>query len=189
MQSLLMFWHMCAPAGTHLRDKSTSKLCIYLLTFDAVCQAQVSAMQPASKYHHVTRRRRPDKPWQAMVRREYLGTFATEEKAAQAAADKLSQPKKTLLRSHQAKPPKRSHRFVYWHRTESKWQVKIGTQHYGNFAKYDKALAMATKKSGLTIKDLQLHPDCVRKSVQGQGAGPPWHSIPLLFWGGRPPLA
>ena len=123
---------------------------------------------PASKYHHVTRRWRPDKPWQAMVCREYLGTFATEEEAAQAAADKLSQPKKTLLRSHQAKPPKRSHRFVYWHRTESKWQVKIGTQHYGNFAEHDEALAMATKKTGLTIEDLQLHPDCVRKSVQGQ---------------------
>ena len=139
---------------------------------------------PASKYHHVTRRRRPDKPWQAMVRREYLGTFATEEKAAQAAADKLSQPKKTLLRSRSssgtpkttakpAKPPKRSHRFVYWHRTESKWQVKIGTQHYGNFAEHDEALAMATKKTGLTIEDLQLHPDCVRKSVQGQGGRAP----------------
>ena len=133
---------------------------------------------PASKYHHVTRRLRPDKPWQAMVCREYLGTFATEEEAAQAAADKLRQPKKTLLRSHQAKktllrshqakPPKRSHRFVYWHRSESKWQVKIGTQHYGNFAEHDEALAMATKKTGLTIEDLQLHPDRVRKSVQGQ---------------------
>ena len=30
---------------------------------------------------------------------EYLGTFATDEEAAQAAADKLGQPKKTLLRS------------------------------------------------------------------------------------------
>ena len=133
-------------------------------------------MPPASKYRHVTRRRfatEQAKPWQAMVCHEYLGTFANEEEAAQAAADKLGQPKKTLLRSHQAKPskrshPKRSHRFVYWHRAESKWQVKIGTQHYGNFAEHDEALAMATKKTGLTIEDLQLHPDCVRKSVQGQ---------------------
>ena len=65
------------------------------------CRAQVSAMQPASKYRHVTRRRfatEQAKPWQAMVCREYLGTFATEEEAAQAAADKLGQPKKTLIK-------------------------------------------------------------------------------------------
>ena len=108
------------------------------------------------------------KPWQAMVCREYLGTFDTEEEAAQAAADKLGQPKKTLLRSHQAKPPKRSHRFVYWHRAESKGQVKLGTRHYGNFAEHDEALAMATKQTGLTVEDLQLCPDHVRRSMQGQ---------------------
>ena len=143
---------------------------------------------PASKYRHVTRRLekpwRRDKQWQAVVCGEYLGTFATAKEAAQAAADKLGQPKKTLLRSRSssgtpkttaqpAKPPKRSHRFVYWHRAESKWQVKIGTQRYGNFAEHDEAVAMATNKTGLTIEDLQLHPDCVRKSVQGQGGRPP----------------
>ena len=53
---------------------------------------------PASKYLHVTKRRRQGKPWQAMVCGEYMGTFATEEEAAQAAADKLGQPKKTLLK-------------------------------------------------------------------------------------------
>ena len=89
---------------------------------------------PASKYLHVARRRQ-GKAWQAMVCGKYLGTFATMEEAAQKAADELGQPKKTLLRSRPssgtpktiakpAKPPKRSHRFVYWHRTESKWQVK-----------------------------------------------------------------
>ena len=60
--------------------------------------AQVIVM-PASKYLHVTMRPRQGKPWQAMVCGEYLGTFATAEEAAQAAADKLGQPKKTLLRS------------------------------------------------------------------------------------------
>ena len=137
---------------------------------------------PASKYRHVTRRHfcSRDK-WQAMVRGEYLGTFATQEKAAQAAADKLGQPKKTLLRSRPAKPPKktllrsrpakppqRSHRFVYWHRTQSKWQVQIGTRSYGNFAEHDEALAMATKQTGLTIEELQLSHDYVWRSVQGQ---------------------
>ena len=91
---------------------------------------------PASKYLHVTRRWRQGKPWQAVVCGEYLGTFATAEEAAQAAADKLGQPKKAFLLSQissgtpkttakPAKPPQRSHRFVYWHRTESKWRVKI----------------------------------------------------------------
>ena len=134
---------------------------------------------PASKYLHVTRRWHQGKPWQAVVCGEYVGTFATAEEAAQAAADKLGQPKKTLLRSRissgtpktiakPAKPPKRSHRFVYWHRAESKWQVKISTRHYGNFAEHDEALAMATKQTGLTVEDLQLCPDHVRRSVQGQ---------------------
>ena len=59
--------------------------------------AQVIIM-PASKYLHVTMRHRQGKPWQAMVCGKYLGTFATEEEAAQAAADKLRQPKKTLLK-------------------------------------------------------------------------------------------
>ena len=56
---------------------------------------------PASKYLHVTMRPRQGNPWQAMVCGEYLGTFATEEEAAQAAADKLRQPKKTLLKNLQ----------------------------------------------------------------------------------------
>ena len=91
---------------------------------------------PTTKYLHVTWRSRQGKPWQAMVCGEYLGTFATEDEAAQAASDKLGRPKRTLLRSRSisgipkatatpVKPAKRSHRYVYWHRTESKWQVKI----------------------------------------------------------------
>ena len=53
---------------------------------------------PASEYLHVTRRSCQGKPWQAVVCGEYLGTFATEGEAAQAAADKLGQPQKTLLK-------------------------------------------------------------------------------------------
>ena len=56
---------------------------------------------PVSKYRHVTLRSGPTKrtkPWQAVIGRDYLGCFATEEEAAQAAADKLGQPKKTLLK-------------------------------------------------------------------------------------------
>ena len=87
--------------------------------------------QRPSEYRHVTLRPRRQKPWRAMVDEKYLGSFATAEEAAQAAADKLGQPKEALLRhpkksskpSKPAKTPKRSHRFVYWHRGESKWQV------------------------------------------------------------------
>ena len=115
-----------------------------------------------------------------MVCGEYLGTFATEEEAAQAAADKLGRPKRTLLHSRSssgtpktigkpAKPPKRPHRLVYWHRTESKWQVKIGTRHDGNFAEHDEALAVATNQTGLTIEDVQLRPDHVRRSLRLPG--------------------
>ena len=114
--------------------------------------------------------------WQAVVCGEYLGNFPTEEEAAQAAADKLGQPKKSLLRppkkssmpSKPAKTPTRSHRFVYWHSSESKWQVKIGAKNHGNFTEHDEALAMATKQTGLTIQDLQLRPGDVRRSLQGQ---------------------
>ena len=132
--------------------------------------AQVILM-PASKYRHVTMRPRQGKPWQAMVCGEYLGTFATDEEAAQAAADKLGQPKKTLNLNYAkptAKPPKRSHRFVYWHSTQHKWFVKISDQFHGNFAEQHEALAMATRLTGLTIEDLQLCPDHVRRSLQGQ---------------------
>ena len=132
----------------------------------------------ASKYRCVTRRSRQAKPWQAMVGGEYLGCYATEAEAAKAAADKLGQPKKTLLlgqpKATQAKKtllrsqPKRSHRFVYWHNTQSKWQVKIGKRHHGLFTEHDEALTMASKQTGLTIEDLQLCPDRVRRSVQGQ---------------------
>ena len=46
MQSLRMFWPMCTPAGTHLRDESTSKLCIYLLTFSSrYCNASSCGAQ------------------------------------------------------------------------------------------------------------------------------------------------
>ena len=132
---------------------------------------------PASKYLHVTWRSRLGKPWQAMVCGEYLGTFATEEEASQAEDDKLGRPKRTLLRSRSssatpktiaklAKPAKRSHRYVYWHRAESKWQVKIGTNNYGKFAEHDEALAVATHQTGLTIEDLQLRPDHVRMSLR-----------------------
>ena len=46
--------------------------------------------------------------------------------------------------------------------------MKIGTVRYGNFAEHDEALAMATKLTGLTIEDLRLCPDHVRRSLQGQ---------------------
>ena len=53
--------------------------------------------------------RRQGKPWQAIVHGEYLGKFATEEEAAQAAADKLGQPKKTLLRSRSSSGTPKNH--------------------------------------------------------------------------------
>ena len=142
-----------------------------------------------SRYKHVTLRKGElarAKPWQAMVRKEYLGCFADEEKAAKAVAKKLRRPKTSLLLRDQgtsgigrpktisllprdpSKEPKRSHRFVYWHAKGLKWQVKIGATFYGLFDKHDDALARATEETGLKKEDLLLRPDHVRRSLQGQ---------------------
>ena len=131
-----------------------------------------------SKYKHVTWRGRAlsrSLPWQAQVDGEYLGSFANEELAAQAVAKKLRQPKASLLRPAPKRKhkyvdaaPKRTHKYVYWHMARQKWQVKIGTAHHGMFANHEDALRRAiaiTKQDG---DSLQLHPDVVRRSLQGQ---------------------
>ena len=46
--------------------------------------------------------------------------------------------------------PKRTHRYVYWHRRDQLWQVKIGDKVFGSFADHADALAMAVKKAGLS---------------------------------------
>lgn len=124
---------------------------------------------PGSKYNHVTKRKRIKKPWQALAGGEYLGSFAKEEQAAAAVAKKLGQPKASLLRTPApAKAPKRSHRYVYWHSANQAWQVKIGGVFLGLFEQHEDALLMATKETGHTRDELQLCPNVVRRSLQGQ---------------------
>ena len=131
-----------------------------------------------SKYKHVTWRCRT-LPWQAQVNEKYLGSFADEELAAQAVAKKLRQPKASLLRATApAAPrrtheyvyaaPKRTHKYVYWHTARQKWQVKIGATHHDNFDNHEDALQKAIATTKRDRDSLQLHPDVVRKSLQGQ---------------------
>ena len=127
-------------------------------------------LMPASRYKHVYKRDRADKPWWAIVHGEYLGSFAEEEQAARAVAKKLKQPKKSLLRAPDAKStaPKRTHRYVYWHSARNAWQVKIGDDFLGLFANHEDALARVIEETGLTKDELQLCSDHVRRSLQGQ---------------------
>ena len=46
--------------------------------------------------------------------------------------------------------------------------MKTGTQNCGKFAEHDEALAVAIHQTGLTIEDVQLRLDHVRRSLQGQ---------------------
>lgn len=124
---------------------------------------------PQSKYKHVTRRARQDKPWQASVRGKHLGTFANEEQAAAAVAKKLQQPKNTLLRKTALKRiPKRTHRYIYWHNRAQAWQVKIGSAYLGVFGDHEDALQTVIKHKGLVREELRLCPNAVRRSLQGQ---------------------
>ena len=127
---------------------------------------------PASKYKHVTKRDRSDKPWQAQVKGEYLGCFMNEEQAAKAVAKKLAQPKASFLRpaaaSKASKAPKRTHRYVCWHSANNAWQVKIGTEFFGSYQNHEDALAAVIMQTGLQKDDLLLSPDRVRRSLQGQ---------------------
>ena len=127
---------------------------------------------PASKYKHVTKRDRTDKPWQAQVKGEYLGCFMKEVQAAEVVAKKLGQPKASFLRpaaaSKASKAPKRTHRYVYWHSARHAWQVKIGTEFFGLYPNHEDALAAAVMQTGLQKDDLLLSPDHVCRSLQGQ---------------------
>ena len=131
---------------------------------------------PQSKYKHVTRRARQDKPWQASVLGEYLGTFADEEQAAEVVAKKLRRPKATLLRKTAVgassrvpkRIPKRAHRYIYWHHRAQAWQVKIGTAFLGVFRDHEDALQTVIEHKGLLREELRLCPNAVRRSLQGQ---------------------
>ena len=130
---------------------------------------------PRSKYKYIAWRSHANqdgKPWQAVVQGKYLGCFTKEEEAAEAVAKKLRQPKASLLHSHHGsapmRTPRRTHRYVYWHRRDQLWQVKIGHTFWGSFVDHEVALAMAVEKVGISKEELQLHPHDVRKSLQGK---------------------
>ena len=124
------------------KGKGTGKLCIYLLTFTLAATWDRAyshrPLMPRSKYKYVTWRSRAGKPWQALVQGKYLGSFAKEEEAVEAVAKKLRQPKASLLRSHHGsapmRTPRRTHRYVYWHRLDQLWHLRIGHTFLGSFA-------------------------------------------------------
>jgi hypothetical protein len=64
--------------------------------------------------------------------------------------------------------PRRTHRYVYWHRRDQLWQVKIGHTFWGSSVDHEVALAMAVEKVGISKEELQLHPHDARKSLQGK---------------------
>ena len=66
-----------------------------------------------------------------------------------------------------ASAPKRTHRYVYWH-ARVDWQVYIGDEFLGIFAKHDEALAKVVDNTGLSQDDLALCADGVRRSLLGQ---------------------
>ena len=122
-----------------------------------------------SRYKHVTKRERARQPWQVMIAKVYIGSFAGEEDAAKAAAKHLGVPKKSLLRNaDDSKTPKRTHQYVYWHKSAKRWQVKIGSTFMGIFDEHKHALKRAVEATGLQAEDLRLDANAVRKSLQGQ---------------------
>ena len=138
-----------------------------------------------SRYWHITKRDRGKRgnPWQVLIAERYIGCFPDEEAAARAAAKELGVSKASLRRSSETttqkkKTPKRTHKYVYWHRTTGSWQVKIGASFHGRFHEHEDALLLVVEKTGLTRQDLELSPNEVRKSVQGQRNMIPKH----MFW-------
>ena len=91
--------------------------------------------------------------WWAYVHGEYLGAYQTKDQAAQAVAYRLGETKKSFLC---VRPPKRTHRYVYWHHARAAWQVKIGDEFLGRLATHDLALARIFEKTGLTPDELEL---------------------------------
>ena len=108
---------------------------------------------PVSEYKHVYKRGQGDRPWWAYVHGEYLGAYAQKDQAAQAVAYRLGETKKSSLR---VRPPKRTHRYVYWHHARAAWQVKIGDEFLGILATHNLALARIFEKTGLTPDELEM---------------------------------
>lgn len=127
-----------------------------------------------SCYKHISKRDRADKPWQAIVRGEYLGCFGDELAAAKAVAKHLGlKSHRALLRvgPKKAAPvhvPKRQHRYVYWHASNQAWSTQVGGDYIGTYEKYDDAVRAAVKASGLGESDLRIDPKAASKSLQGK---------------------